>query len=735
MESAEDLAEALDNMYSFAKQTTADSVTSKLGEMLDTVHELNGQKITFVADTSGATEAGVEAAEDAQGGADENPVDIPVEADSGEATAAGEEAAEAAQAEADGKPLELHAIPSTEGLQSYVGDSQVFPAAGYGIYRTVFQTENAGETLEVIEEINEASQSSHKVTIYTEADGTQTIEELFSELDENNNRVERRYVTTIDAEGNAVSTLENAEELATSLERVYRMTLASNADATAEKIQNVSQKLNKLNGKTITVKIKTEQSGNIPDVPENAKGTDYFAGGPSMLNEEGAELVVSGGRATIYGKGKPTIAAVPKGARIYTAEETARILHGVSGMSFPAYAKGNQVEGEVTVPAGNGNDNSNSNGNDNNNLLSNGSDNNGNNNNNTGSGGDGNNSSSSSSEDKDKFWDTIKEYLDYGLKKIEYAIKDYESKITILERARDKLLDPIETEIKDIEYSVSMLQYEVTLLERARDAALKPLDEEIERLKKARTISQEDEALEEKKLAVEQARADLMDAMHQRTVRFFNEETGQWEWMADHKSIDSAKEALESAEEAYADAQEQYEITLLERERERINNEYQDRIDDLQDQEDVLEDRKEDLENEKTKINYEYEVATRPLQEQMDALQDQYDDLELFYNRLVDAVDVPTESLTAALTEMSHAAANYTDQLENTVALLNTLYELAPGWSAVEMGDLGQYTAHNNTYGDYSTTNNTNVYVNGVNLNGQDSNTVQAILNKYGLYK
>ena len=685
-------------------------------------------------DPEGSADAGRKAAEDAQGGADENPVDIPVEADSGEAAEAGAEAAADAQAAVDEKPLEFHAIPSTKGLQSTVADSQVFPAAGYGIYRIVYQTENEGETLEVIDEINEATQSEHKVTIYTEADGTQTIEELFSELDENGNRVEKKYTTTIDADGNAITTMESAEALAASLERVYHMTLASNADATATKIDNVRQKLNKLNGKTITVKIKTEQSGNIPDVPENAKGTDYFAGGPSMLNEEGAELVVSGGRATIYGKGKPTIAAVPKGARIYTAEETARILHGVSGMSFPAYAKGNQVEGEVTVPAGNGNDNSNSNGNDNNNLLSNGSDNNGNNNNNTGSGGDGNNSSSSS-EDKDKFWDTIKEYLDYGLKKIEYAIKDYESKITILERARDKLLDPIETEIKDIEYSVSMLQYEVTLLERARDAALKPLDEEIERLKKARTISQEDEALEEKKLAVEQARADLMDAMHQRTVRFFNEETGQWEWMADHKSIDSAKEALESAEEAYADAQEQYEITLLERERERINNEYQDRIDELQDQEDVLEDQKEDLENEKTKINYEYEVATRPLQEQMDALQDQYDDLELFYNRLVDAVDVPTESLTAALTEMSHAAANYTDQLENTVALPNTLYELAPGWSAVEMGDLGQYTAHNNTYGDYSTTSNTNVYVNGINLSGQDSNTVNAILNKYGLYK
>lgn len=181
----------------------------------------------------------------------------------------------------------------------------------------------------------------------------------------------------------------------------------------------------------------------------------------------------------------------------------------------------------------------------------------------------------------------------------------------------------------------------MTLLERARDDAVKPLDKEIERLEKARDISKEEVDLEEKRKALE-------DARHQRTIRYFNEESGQWEWMADQK-------AIKSAEDAYNDALAEQEINLLKRERDVINDQYQEQIDAFEEQEEVLKRRQEDLEHERQKIEYTYGESIDPLQEALDRLQENYDDLEKFYNRLVDAVEVPTEDLAAALKEMASA--------------------------------------------------------------------------------
>ena len=105
-----------------------------------------------------------------------------------------------------------------------------------------------------------------------------------------------------------------------------------------------------------------------------------------------------------------------------------------------------------------------------------------------------------------------------------------------------------------------------------------------------------------------------------------------------------------------------------------------------------------------------------------------------FLAELVDAVDVPTESLTAALQQMGAAAENYASQLENTIALLNTLYELAPTWSPVEMGDLGAYAAHANTYGDYTVDNSTNVYINGIQVPPEKAGLINTALKKAGIY-
>lgn len=71
----------------------------------------------------------------------------------------------------------------------------------------------------------------------------------------------------------------------------------------------------------------------------SAGGTDSAEGGETLVNEEGPELIQEGDTARIAGGGLPTITDVEPGARIFTAEETRRILAGRSGYDVFRAAK------------------------------------------------------------------------------------------------------------------------------------------------------------------------------------------------------------------------------------------------------------------------------------------------------------------------------------------------------------------------------------------------------------
>lgn len=58
----------------------------------------------------------------------------------------------------------------------------------------------------------------------------------------------------------------------------------------------------------------------------NAEGTSYAKEGPSLVNEEGPELIQSGDKAYIAGGGYPTVVQLHAGDKVYTAEETESIL-------------------------------------------------------------------------------------------------------------------------------------------------------------------------------------------------------------------------------------------------------------------------------------------------------------------------------------------------------------------------------------------------------------------------
>lgn len=61
--------------------------------------------------------------------------------------------------------------------------------------------------------------------------------------------------------------------------------------------------------------------------------------------------------------------------------------------------------------------------------------------------------------------------------------------------------------------------------------------------------------LEEKILEVQKAQVALANAQKERTVRYFNAASGQWEWGANQKNVQAAKDALQKAQESLNDYQ------------------------------------------------------------------------------------------------------------------------------------------------------------------------------------
>lgn len=116
------------------------------------------------------------------------------------------------------------------------------------------------------------------------------------------------------------------------------------------------------------------------------------------------------------------------------------------------------------------------------------------------------------------------------------------------------------------------------LARKERDAELKLIDEQISKLQEERDIQQDQLDIEEKRKAVTEARIALENAQRQRTVRYYNAATGQWEWAADAKNVASARKTYEQAQKDYQQEQRDREYDLrikeLELQKEDINNRY-----------------------------------------------------------------------------------------------------------------------------------------------------------------
>ncbi len=85
------------------------------------------------------------------------------------------------------------------------------------------------------------------------------------------------------------------------------------------------------------------------------------------------------------------------------------------------------------------------------------------------------------------------------------------------------------------------------LVQAQREAQAKSI---IDAFKAEKEVKSDTLSLEEKRLAVEKARQALIDAENNRTTRVLNEATGQWEYQANARDVQNAKDSLKSAVDA-----------------------------------------------------------------------------------------------------------------------------------------------------------------------------------------
>lgn len=113
----------------------------------------------------------------------------------------------------------------------------------------------------------------------------------------------------------------------------------------------------------------------------------------------------------------------------------------------------------------------------------------------------------------------------------------------------------IENDINDVlaEITDELADAATELVDAAEKEAKSALEAQLTLLKEQKEARKEAREEEEKLLAVEKARIALENAQKERNIRQYNASTGQWEWVANAKTVEAARESLEKAERDLAD--------------------------------------------------------------------------------------------------------------------------------------------------------------------------------------
>ena len=151
-----------------------------------------------------------------------------------------------------------------------------------------------------------------------------------------------------------------------------------------------------------------------------------------------------------------------------------------------------------------------------------------------------------------------------------------EREINELLLKREKLESSIlDIKKKEREETVALIEAQIKQLDNEKNEKVKALKAQLDALKKQKDEQDAVTTLAEKELAVRQALEALENARRERTVRQYNAKAGQWEWVADPKTIRDAEKAWEDAKKAVKEYKD--------------DAEYQKKIDKIQGQIDATE--------------------------------------------------------------------------------------------------------------------------------------------------
>lgn len=310
----------------------------------------------------------------------------------------------------------------------------------------------------------------------------------------------------------------------------------------------------------------TQGTAGANGIPARAGGDSNFPGGKTLVNELGPELISENGRAYIAGGGRPTVVNLAPGAIVIPADQTREALKG----GMPRYGRASIVAGGTSgyggeilldIPSGLRITNANKTGQS---ITvseaitaKKGGKGGG-----KGSGKGGSGSSGSASATVTFDFKSLESALSDTLKLLDAQAKlaenegDYAKMAEMYEKSQEAIKDLVD-KYRQAGYADDSIEI-VTLLNKNYDYAKKQLDlyegkwnDLIKALEADTDATKALKDLEEKRVALEEAVTAYEKAQKQRTVRMYNAATGQWEWIADEKQVQSAKEKVTSAEETY----------------------------------------------------------------------------------------------------------------------------------------------------------------------------------------
>lgn len=171
--------------------------------------------------------------------------------------------------------------------------------------------------------------------------------------------------------------------------------------------------------------------------------------------------------------------------------------------------------------------------------------------------------------------------LDGSVRDLTGDVKDYYDQLADIP---EKKLEKFNDLMDDFRQSyLDQVQNEIDDLEKAMedDPRLKALEEQIEALEKQNDELDKQQELEEKILAVEEAKEKLANLRKQKTVQVYTADQG-WIWTEDVDAIEDAAKELKDAQDDLNDKIKEDQKQQLEDEKEALEKSYQDRIDALQ---------------------------------------------------------------------------------------------------------------------------------------------------------